>query len=215
MKPLSFIVFFAVPVLCTNVWAGPAFGLKGGVNLANATVHPSERLSYNIKPGFLVGPAAEISLSKSNETAMRWEILYAQKGCKISGGRFFGHDEEVLVSANELALALFLVLRFPPRAMTPFLQMGPELGISLSAEWTEEIPDLDFSKTEKIEDWRSTNSSVNLGAGVAIRSGKGEVVIDARYNLGLSNMNTSDEDINFKTNGIQFLLGYNFTVPSR
>ncbi|MFH1010666.1 MAG: hypothetical protein V1784_05465, partial [bacterium] len=67
--------FPVVPLLITllfsgNAWAGPAYGVKGGLNLANASQDPSEGFSQKIRPGFMFGGSVEFSLSPSNKTTL-------------------------------------------------------------------------------------------------------------------------------------------------
>jgi hypothetical protein len=138
--------------------------------------------------------------------------LYVQKGWKESGS-ILGYDWESTSMIDELVLAPFLVFRFPSETMTPFLQVGPELGFNLAAKYKWESTG--DSGTEDYENWSSTNFGINIGGGIAVPSGKGEVIFDARYNLGLMNMYTGDGDLTIKTNGIQFLVGYNFSMPAK
>jgi hypothetical protein len=216
MKRLFLVVLILCAVFYGNAFAGPAFGVRGGLNLANASQDPSEGLTQKIKLGFMFGGNAEFSLSSSNKTTLRLEGLYVQKGwietATISVFNVL-YDYEGTFYVDELVLAPFLVLRFPSENMTPFLQGGPELGLNLSAKGRIEIDG--ESETDDIADWSSTNFGINIGGGVAIPSGSGEVVIDARYNLGLMNLYSGSGDWTIKTNGIQLCVGYNFSVPTK
>lgn len=208
MKRLFLVVFIICTVFYGNAWAGPVLGVKVGLNLANANQDPSEGFSQEIRPGFMFGGSVEFFLSPSNKTTLRLEGLYVQKGWKESGDLV---NYEATYSLDELVLAPFLVLCFPSREITPFIQVGPECSVNLSARGKMEINGRSW--TADIRDWSSVNCSLNFGGGFAIPSGEGEVVIDARYNLGLIDL-FEDEDWSIKTNGIQFLVGYNFTVLS-
>lgn len=207
--PVALIILAVL--LCGNAWARPIFGVKAGLNLANASEDP-DGASNQIKLGFLFGGTGEFSLSKTNTTTIRLELLYAQKGWKESATLYYPNlgyvDYEGTVSVDELVVAPFLVLRFPSGGVTPFIQGGPELGFKLSGKVKAEIAGL--SASEDIQNWSSTNFGINIGGGIAVPAGQGEVVFDARYNLGLTNMYTGSGDYTVKTNGIQFLVGYNF-----
>ena len=209
MKRLFLVVFIICTVFYGDAWARPAFGIKGGLNLANANQDPSEGFSQKIRPGFMFGGSVEFSLSSTNKTTLRLEGLYVQKGWKESGDLV---NYEATYSLDELVLAPFLILRFPSRGITPFIQVGPEYSVNLSARGKMEINGRSW--TADIRDWSSTNFSLNFGAGFAIPSGKGEVVIDTRYNIGLVDL-FKDEDWSIKTNGIQLCVGYNFSVPTK
>jgi hypothetical protein len=210
MKKL--IMILCVFAFGTASFGAPAFGVKGGLNLANASQDPAEGFDTKMKMGILFGGTMEFSLTKSNKTTLRLEGLYVQKGWKESGTTF-GYDWDGTAMVDELVLAPFLVFRFPSDKMTPFIQAGPELGFNLAAKYKLEAGG--DSETDDFEDWSSTNFGINIGGGIAVPSGKGEVVFDARYNLGLMNLYTGDGDWNVKTNGIQFLIGYNFSVAEK
>lgn len=213
----SLIIIVCTLAFVSTTIGTPAFGVRGGLNLANSNQDPSEGYDTKIKPGLIIGGSMEFSLSQSNRTTLRLEGLYVQKGWKEEGSIFFpGYgnlDYTGTASIDELIVTPFLVLRFPSEQITPFLQVGPELGFNLSAE--AEAKAAGTSASDDIKDWSSTNFGINIGGGIAIPSGKGEVILDARYNLGLMNMYTGNADWTARTNGIQFLVGYNFSVPQK
>ena len=162
--------------------------------------------------GLMIGGSAEFSLTPSNKTTIRLEGLYVQKGWKEEGDILgIAYDETGII--DELVVAPFLVLRFPGESLTPFIQAGPELGFNLTAKGKVEA--MGIEETADLEDWASTNFGINIGGGFAIPSGSGEVILDARYNLGLTNMYTGEGDFTTKTNGIQFMVGYAFGVPEK
>ena len=68
-----------------------------------------------------------------------------------------------------------------------------------------------MGKNDKIKSAYGKTKSVDLGlqmgAGIAIPAGPGKVIVDGRYNLGLSNI--SDENgMNVKNRGFAISLGY-------
>ncbi|RPH95218.1 PorT family protein [candidate division KSB1 bacterium] len=200
----------------TSLYAAPALGVKGGLNIAGATKDPDGGFSVSRKVGVMIGGSIEMPLTASNKITLRGELLYVSKGWKEEGDYvWFGTpvEYEGTASVDEIDIAPFLVFRFPSGKMTPFLQVGPELGLNLSAKAKAETNGA--SDTDDIKDWSGMNLGLNLGAGIAVPAGNGEVVFDARYNLGLMNCYTGDNDYTVKTNGIQFLVGYNFSVPER
>ncbi len=211
-------------VSAPSAWASAAFGVKGGLNLANVSVDPEPSgVSFDMRTGIGVGGDIEFSLSASNKLTLRADVLYMMKGTKYNEDgvdpNYGAYTIEATYKLDELVVAPFLVFRFPSGGATPFIQVGPELGFNLTHKY-----DLDYEFTDQnvsgsesgdIEDWASMNFGLNFGGGVAIPAGKGEVLFDARYNLGLKNMYTGTGDETDKTNGIQFLIGYNFTVPTR
>lgn len=219
MKRILLVMLILALGMAGSAFGKPAFGLKGGLNLANVSLDAPGDPSTSIKLGFIFGGSAEVAMTPSNKTLIRLEALYVMKGCKINGDVSDGfgnkYDYEQTNTINELVLAPFLVFRFPSEGYTPFIQIGPELGLNVTAKYDYDVSDLDYTDKGDIEDWSSTNFSLNIGGGVAFPSGEGEIVADVRYNLGLTNGYTGDDDVTAKTNGIQFLIGYNFGVASK
>jgi hypothetical protein len=217
MKRVLWFTLMGLLVFSTPLWAASAFGVKGGLNLANIAEDPKgEGVSYGIRTGIMVGGSVEIPLTPTNKLTLRSEALYAMKGSKISGS-IGGVDVKSTIQVDELVVAPFLVFRFPSQGFTPFLQFGPELGLNVTHKAKSEATanGQSASETTDLTDWASTNFGLNLGAGAAIPAGRGEVLFDVRYNLGLANMYTGAGSLTDKTNGIQILIGYNFTVPKK
>lgn len=200
MKKCSFVIAIMVILVCRNdSLALLRLGIKAGANFANVEATNSDT-KYRIKPGFSAGAMAEVPVSPGGLMAMRAELLYVQKGAKSSIG---GLDGKVMI--DELVLAPFLVFYLPTARVKPFLEAGPEFGLNTLAKSKED------SVTKNLgPQWKNNNFSVNLGAGVLFPAGAGDVVVDARYNLGLSDLTLGGGNIQTKTNGIQVFLGYNF-----
>lgn len=196
--------------------AKPGFGFKGGINLAGVTLDPDYGIDVSRKVGVMLGGVGEVSLNDKNTLIGRGSVLYVQKGWKEEGLVLIDgdlYDYEGTASIEELVLAPSLCVRFPSQSMTPFIVGGLELGMNLSAKGEIEIEG--FSGEDDFEDWSSTNLGLNIGAGAVVPSGKGEIVLEISYNLGLSNMYTGDEDGSTKTNGIQLSVGYLFSSPTK
>ncbi len=180
MKRLLPVVLLILAVLlCGNAWAKPIFGVRGGLNLANATETNDPRNASNkTKIGLLFGGAGEFSLSESHTVTLRLELLWVQKGWKESGtvkDPYYGlSDYKGTFTVDEFVLAPFLVLHFPRGGVTPFIQAGPELGFNTSDNAGARVEGV--STSADIEDWSSANLGINIGGGIAVPAGRGEVV---------------------------------------
>ncbi|MFH0957428.1 MAG: porin family protein [Pseudomonadota bacterium] len=228
MKCKYFIIVLILCLICAQSgWAKPAFGVRAGVNLANAKADPDWGLDFQKKVGFIFGPTVEFLLAKNDQAAfaIRLEMLYIQKGWKIEESESYydyAYNFSATYSVDELVFAPFAVLRLPTKGITPYFELGPELGFNIAKRWKYEFSSMDIVESESgdIEDWADVNFGLNFGAGAAIPVGNSELTFGIRYNLGISNMDTYEEDLGeenstIKTNGIQFLAGYNFSVPTK
>ena len=178
-------------------------GLKMGANFANVDAANSET-TYSTKSGFCAGAMAEIPVSPGGLMAARAELLYVQKGAK-SKVTVDNTTKKGTLSVDELVFAPFLVFYLPTPRIKPFLEAGPEFGLNTLAK------SKDDNLTKNLgPQWKNNNLSLNLGAGILFPVGAGDLVLDARYNFGLSDLTLGGGDIKTKTNGVQVFLGYNF-----
>jgi hypothetical protein len=226
-------VLLAVGILFSqSAWAKPAWGVKAGLNMANATTDP-EWNGMKSRTGIGLGGSMEMSLTPTNKVTIRTDALYVMKGFKFSseyplevGGVQGTYTSDDTYKTDEFVVAPFLVFRFPSGGATPFIQLGPEVGFVVTKKyesewsWTSDDGNSTLTKSQSgdITDYSGMNFGVNLGGGVAIPAGNGEFLVDARYNLGLKNMYDGVETVlikSIKTNGLQLFLGYNFTVPMK
>lgn len=199
VKSTLWLALIGLALISSDSFALLRFGLKAGVNLANVEAKDTD-VDYEIKPGFTAGAMAEIPISPGGGMAVRGELLYVQKGAKQT---LMNNEGKLL--AEELALAPFLVFYFPGVKVQPFLEAGPEFGWNTLAKSKQD------GETWNVgADWRDNNFSINLGAGVLIPFEHTDLVIDARYNLGLVDVSTGVGNSTVKTNGIQIFVGYNF-----
>ena len=184
-----------------------SLGLKAGVNLANTTESPKVTgTDYKIRPGLIIGPMAEIGIPMSG-LSVRGELLYTMKGSKFSNhNSLAGINTDGTMKLDEFVFAPFLVYKLPTPVVKPFIEAGPEVGFVLTHKATM------GSATSDIPDYAKTNVGLNVGAGVSLPLGTATGSVDLRYNLGLTNMYTGAGDLKEKTNGIQLMLGYAFSI---
>jgi len=212
MRRILIIVVLMVAVFCGQSYADFRVGLKGGVHMGNASIDATPEPETSLRVGTIHGPYGEIIPMGGGMFAFRIEALWVDKG--------WSEDVTILsntytqdVSIKELALDPFVLLYFGDAqyGTAPFLQAGPDLGLSIN---NISRTDADPAQFSEFDEWASINFGLNFGAGVSFRMGMGKLVLDARYNLGLSNMNDAPApaDFDVMTNGIQVLVGYDFSV---
>ena len=68
--------------------------------------------------------------------------------------------------------------------------------MTLSHEAENKIEDVNrLSELQEINDWGRTNYNLNFGGGLVFPAGAGEVLLEARYNFGLSDYDLEDGDV--------------------
>jgi len=190
------ILFLLVILITTRTQAQEtAFGLKGGLNLSTLNLQdPAE--TYNSKTGYHAGVFVRV---KTGNIGFQPELLlYTQNGDIQSTA--FGKAQESFTY-----LTLPIMLKFYPVAGLNF-QVGPQFGFLLDGE--RKYESFLGSATEDIKDhYESSDISVSLGAGYDFGIG---LSLDARYNLGIKDINNAANGEPVKSRVFMLSLGWNF-----
>lgn len=146
------------------------FGLKAGLNLSSVAVDNGEDL--DTKAGLHVGGLAHIHISK--HFALQPELVYSMQG---------GKDGDYKLKLNYLNVPVLA------QYMTNDgfrLQTGPQIGFLTKAK--TKFNDVEVNVTDELS---SIDFSWVFGASYLFPQGIG---IDARYNLGLTDINDDSGD---------------------
>lgn len=144
------------------------YGIKGGVNFANLKDDAADN-DADSKTGFHVGGLAHIHITRA--FAIQPEIVYSTQGAE------YGNAKLRLNYINVPVLAQYM---FGDGFR---LQTGPQLGILTTSEWKNGNAETD------IDELSNADLSWSLGASYVGHSGLG---VDARYNLGLTDVSKSN-----------------------
>lgn len=187
MKKISLfavLVLFGISLHAQKV----NIGLKGGLNLASVSDSENEddvssRLGYHAGLFFNIPVSPQISVQP--------EAVYSSQGAKYDLG----------TGGDDLQLALNYI-NIPVMVQANvgrgfYAQVGPQLGILTSV--SDKVGDTELGVVSK-DDFKSTDISLGFGVGFKGLSGFG---LDARYNLGLTNINNSGQSANIKNNVFQ------------
>jgi hypothetical protein len=177
--------------------------------------------SQVIKPGFAIGAVLQLKLKEM--FAIQPEINFSAKGQKLQFD-----DYTQIISVNYLEIPVLFQLLFPARIITPTLYAGPSFAFKIGKvngregyvgegeNWTDEIRDY-------------TDRSVNgfdfgfaMGGSIGIKAGPGDIIIDARYTIGLIKVfkltyemieeGITEEDIENRNSALSFEVGYLFNL---
>jgi hypothetical protein len=145
-------------------------GIKGGLNLYN--IHNDNGTKYDMKPGFNAGLIGHIHLAP--QLALQPEIVYSAQGAKSTA-----LNVENKINLGYINVPVLVQYMFDNGFR---LQAGPQVGFLVSAK--QEIGSV---KTDIKDNLNTVDFGLGAGVGyVHVPSGFG---VDARYNLGLSNIN--------------------------
>ncbi len=193
MKKL--LLFVAVIFLCaTASEAQVKFGIKGGLNIASVDFESSGiSISPDSKIGFHAGAMAKLSIAE--QFSVQPELLYS-----VEGATFDFDGDEMDINMNFVNIPVLFTYN-PAEIFS--IHVGPQIGIPVTAEFESE------GQTEDIkDDIKSINLSAAIGAAVELDNG---FTGGVRYNLGLSDLNDTEDDGSIKTNAFQVYVGYFFS----
>jgi hypothetical protein len=145
-------------------------GIKGGVNVYN--INNDNNVNYDSKIGFNVGFLGHIHLAK--QLAFQPELVYSAQGAKFTTA---GIDTKL--NLGYLNVPLLIQYMFDNGFR---LQAGPQIGFLLAAKAKTGDVEIDIKDNLKKVDFA-------LGAGIGYVHPSTGFGVDARYNVGLSNIN--------------------------
>jgi len=197
MKKISIALIVAFTLVAVGAaQAGPAtFGLKGGLSLAKITGDNTDDLKT--RTGFLVGGFAALPMGES--MSIQPEVYYAQKGAKFDDA-----GTEVKVKLDYIDIPVLFKYTVAGESARPYFLVGPSIGFLTSAKFSAE------GQSADVKDFvTSTDFGLVFGLGVAMQ----QFLIEARYDLGLTNLNdgiSDNPDDSVKNSVIAIQIGYAF-----
>ena len=174
-----------------------AFGLKGGLNLANLSGDIE-----NNKSLIAFGGGVFSKITPSPTICIQPEVLFMQMGTEEDV------DNGEKIKLNYIEIPVLIKYVFPTEgSFEPNIFAGPAVSFLMSADYGD----------EDIKDYiTSVDFGLAFGAGadIAIGDGGGKVTFDGRYTLGLTNINddVDSDEFSIKNGVITFMVGYAFPL---
>lgn len=182
-------------------------GVKGGLSLASLKWTDEEASKNLLRP--VVGVFVAFNLSKM--FAIQPEVYYLTQG-----GIFNADFEETTYKYIErykyIHVPVLAKVRFmPDKKLTPILFAGPAIGVLLSARYKYIVDGVEEFDKDIKQFYKSTNFSVVFGAGLEYKLNKHMLILDIRYDLGLSNIDDENDPTDeLKLRAIKFMVGFGF-----
>jgi len=187
MKNRNISILIFVNLITSLSIAQPQVGITGGMNLSVLT--GTVNMETNLKPGIMLGGIVDIPLG--NTVSLQPGLVYSAQGSGITyyrRGPGSAVTGETNTNLNYLNVPVALHVHF---GESFFLQAGPQLGFLLSAKEKGEIDNRDVNEDVK-EEFTGTEFSLLTGLGFRL---PGDVILGGRYNLGLGDISTADDEI--------------------
>ncbi|KIO76656.1 hypothetical protein TH53_13930 [Pedobacter lusitanus] len=157
---------------------------KVGLNFSKQAISNIE--GEQSKTGFTAGLGVNFKV-KNSAFSVQPELNYVSAGTKIK-------NDKTKYNLNYLELPVLAKYSFGP----VYINAGPAIGLAVGD--VKKIESLYGAKVQKF------NFGIQMGGGVAIPVGKGSVLVDARYSLGLTDVNKGPATA--KNRGFMATIGY-------
>jgi Outer membrane protein beta-barrel domain len=170
MKPYYIFTMAAIMLALTATAQHVNIGIKAGLNIF--TINNNNNAEYDSKAGLNLGLIGHIHLAK--QLAFQPEIVYSGQGAKFTTA-----GVETKINLDYINIPLLLQYMFDNGFR---IQAGPQIGFLVNAKSKTNGNSTDIKNNLKKVDF-------GLGAGVGYVHPPTGFGVDARYNLGLSNIN--------------------------
>lgn len=215
MRYVTVLLAMACSIALVPAGAGAqdiTLGLKGGFNVSNLSVDAPDDpdFGFDSQTDFLAGAFLQFGLGEY--FAVQPEVLYSQRGAKAQGA-----DPALKLNLNYFEIPLLLMARLTSREapMYPFLYAGPQVSFETRCQVTGEEGgvsvsfDCDAPELDGGLETTKTDFGLVFGGGLEILYSKLTIQLDARYNLGLTNLNGAEDsaEVSVKSRGWSFMLG--------
>jgi Outer membrane protein beta-barrel domain len=215
MKIITKLVLLCLITMSSfSLKAQLSVGGRVGINIATVSIN-SEGLE--ISPSSIIGltVAVPVNIAITEKFSVQPELAFIQKGFEIEFD-FLGNTVKGSQSINYLDLPILAMYSFvKTETITVYLAGGPVFGYAMSGETTSEE---NGQKTTEKVDWETAQYNrfevgASIGAGVGFGVGPGQVVLDIRYVIGLSNLNSESTGGTDKVTNMGTGISVGYIVP--
>ena len=194
-------------LIAAPLQAQTTIGVKGGINVANVSTNVSDLPDViDSKTGFVGG--GFVTLGLGSLFALQPELLYSQKGFEASEG-----DLSAQLGTNYIEIPVLLKAQFELAMLRPALYAGPVVSFETSCNVSIVGVSVECDDDEGFVDRKTTEWGAVFGGNVDFILGPVILILDARYQLGLTNLaDVPDSDEPVKSNVWQIMAGVGFTL---
>lgn len=201
MKRISILLLF---IVASAAVSAQSLGIKAGVNYSNIIKSGDDDFKTEFKPGFHAGLTVDVPLVSGLSFAP--ELMYSQKGYKVSGTSILFGDYENSITTNFIEVPVLLKIK----AANIFnIHVGPQVSFLTSTKTSFKQGSAEYE--EKVEE-DNDNLKKSLfggviGAGINIGA---KTVLSARYALDFqkNNEDGTSETPEYRNQVFQVGLGF-------
>jgi hypothetical protein len=195
------ILCFATSSFAQGVYIGP----RVGANFADVAFDGDDDPDFDTRTSVLFGGVLELGLS--DNFAIQPEVSYVVRG-------YDGGENSVLAPSlrlNYLDFGGLLKLKTGSEGINAYLGAGPFYSYALSGEIENSLGtiEIDFDDEEAFKrgDWTAA-----FAAGLQLPLGESFLFVDARYLLGLTDLNDRDDEVEVRNRAYSISAGILFPL---
>lgn len=181
--------------------------LLAGLSMSNLNV--SETIPATAKKSAKMGFMGGLGYESGGMIAFELDLLYSPGGAVIKATDP-AVKEKYAFSGTAITLPIMLKVRFMP-GTTPYILAGGEIGYLLSQKIVMTAADGTSTEYDALDHVNRLIYGLVFGGGLELQSGGMNLLFEARYRLGLSNLYKDPEPGTYiKPTALMFLLGVKF-----
>jgi hypothetical protein len=193
-------------LIATPLQAQTTLGVKGGINVANVSTNIDISELVDSRTGFVGG--AFVTLGLGSLFAVQPELLYSQKGFKAEES-----GQSAQLGTNYIEIPVLLKAQFKLAMLRPAVYAGPVASFETSCNLDVVGVSFDCDDGEGFVDRKKNEWGAVFGANVDLLLGSITLILDGRYQLGLTNLaDVPDGDDEVKSRVWQIMAGVGFTL---
>ena len=187
--------------------AQTTIGVKGGVNISSVDTNITDISELvDSKTGFVGG--GFVTLGLGSLFALQPELLYSQKGFQVEEG-----GQSAQLGTNYIEIPVLLKAQFKLAMLRPAVYAGPVVSFETGCTVSVSDISVDCSDDESFVDRKKNEWGAVFGANLDFILGPVILILDARYQLGLTNLaDVPDSDEEVKNRLWQIMAGVGFTL---
>jgi hypothetical protein len=194
---------------------GFTMGIKGGLNVSNLNVDDAADpdFGFDSRTGFVGGAYLQCG-------GVGWFTLQGELQFSRSGAKSKGADPAYEIDLDYLRVPVLFMARFSSgeSPLLPIAYLGPQVSFQTQCQITADGNGASASfdcASEELGEPLITNLvefGLVFGGGLEVPVSRLTMQLDARYNLGLSNINGGPDadDISVKNRGWSFMVGLGY-----
>lgn len=206
-----------IPSVATAQKSGDiTIGVMAGLNDATWSQDPAPGdVTFGYKVGLVAG--GFLGVQVNDVFSVEPQALYSQKGTKVKGtGSKSSLEGSVRITYIEVPVLVKYWIPVSDSQVRPFVFAGPDVEFKVSCTAEGAIlavtGSTDCDKTGTEIKLKSTDLGATAGAGIQFKAGNQTVRVDARYTLGLTDINDAGDNRKIKNRAFAATVGLGFPL---